>query len=188
MAELNGANNGLPMSVDRENNGRHRGNVSARSASRGFYISRDDKLSFNWTSAFDGTTGGIYFSIQNKSSIYNLYIEDIHLSSLTNCSWDFYFTQKGDVPAGTTLGVLNLNREGPDDADFAAFGNAAVTGITNTTTSRFIRFQTKDHDDVESNFGGALILGRNDGMNIEIAGATLGGASGLFITVHGHYE
>lgn len=188
MTEWNDPASGKGASVSNETDGRHRGNVSSRSSGRPFYVSRDSKQSFHWTSTYDSTVGAVCFSIQNISTTKDLYIEEIHVSALTNCGWDFYLKETGDTPAGTTLASFNLNRFGVDSSDIAAFGNAAVTGITNTTTGRFLNLRSGPNEHVSHLFDGGLILGRNDSFNIQIAGLTAGGSAAHFVTCHGVFE
>jgi hypothetical protein len=180
----------VAASVDEVKNNRHRGNVSARTASRTFYVSRDDQESFHWVSdlgAGVGTTGGIAFSLENDSSTKNLFIEEIVLVSDTISAWGIYRTLVSDTPAGTTITSVNLNANGPDTSDSKAFGNALVTGISNTITSKLDTLRSGANSELKIDYFGGLILGRGDGINVQMAGPTVG--SGVVaIGVHGHFE
>ena len=138
MAVLENPSDGLKATVGRS----ERLNVSSSSNPRDYYASRDDGKLFNFVSGFDATTGNICISIENDSATDDLYLGYARISCVTNCSFDFYFTEAGDTPAGTTLTAVNMNAKSPKPAEVKSFGNAAVTGITNTTTGKFLHTKT----------------------------------------------
>ena len=75
-------------------------NVSASSNPRDFYSSRDEGKLFNLVSGFDATTGAVIFSMENNSPTDDCYVGYARISCTTLCSFDFYFTESGDTPAG----------------------------------------------------------------------------------------
>jgi hypothetical protein len=188
--ELNDPGSGRGMSVNEGKGGQHRGNVSSRSSKRTFYVSRDEQLSYHWTSDLGsgvGTTGGICISVENDSSTKNLFIEEITMVSDTVSGWHIYKTLVADTPAGTTLASVNLNATGPDASDSKAFGNALVTGITNTITSQLDSLRSQANSELVVDYGGACILGRGDGINVQLTGPTVG-AGIVAVNIHGHFE
>ena len=163
--------------------GSFRQNVSAKSNPRDFYISRDLGKVYNFVSSFDATTGAILISLENDSATDDLYIGGIIGSCLTTCSFDIFFTESGDTPAGTTIAGVNLNATSPNTADVKAFGNAAVTGISNTTTSKALTIKAEPYRDAEYDFGDSLILGRGDGINVALTGNGT-----VDVTIRCHWE
>lgn len=182
--------NGNAMSVSKVKNGNNRGNISSRTASRAFYISRDNESSYHWVSTLVsgvGTVGGVVISLVNDSSDKNLYIDDITMGSDTALTWNIYKKLNANTPAGTTVTSINLNAKGSDSSDSKCFGNALVTGISNTSTSKYITRRNIANSSDEVSFQGAMIFGRGDGLNIELSGNTVG--SGIIdVAIHGHFE
>ena len=161
--------------------GSYRQNVSSKSNPRDFYISRDAGKVFHYVSSFDATTGSIVFSLENDSATDDCYIGGINFSALTNCSFDIYQTLDGQTPTGTTLTGANLNMGSSNEASAKSFGNAAVTGITNTTTSKIFTAKCSAYNDRRIDLNDALILTRGNGINIALTG---NGTIDVSVNVH----
>lgn len=163
--------------------GAFRLNVSAKANPRDFYVSRDLGKLFHYVSSYDATTGAVVFSLENDSATDQCYIGHIQFSALTNCAFDIYQTLDADTPAGTTMTGVNMNMASSNVAEGKAFGNAAVTGITNTTTSKIAHVKCSAYSDAEIDFEDTLILGRGDGINIQLTG------NGVFnVAIDAHWE
>lgn len=186
--EWNDPETGIGASVDPGIRGSDtRGNVSARTTHREYYVSRDEKSLFHHVSSYNATSGAVVISVENSSSNKDYYLGDINFSCNTNCTWKVFKTLVADTPAGTTLASVNMNSKGSDNADIIAFGNAAVTGVVNTITALVGIYRSGAFSDEDHDFKSALILGRGEGINVEIAGATLGSCS-LDVTIDGYLQ
>lgn len=164
-----GRGRGLTASVSEAN----RLNVSAKTADRIYYVSRDDKLSFISTSVIASAAAGNYiYYIKNTSSTRNLFIFEMHLSSANAALWKV--SKVTGTAAGTGITPINMNTGSGITAETASFGNAAVTGLTETAVIHPARNPADGSSDV--GFGGALILTPNEAVAVEYDTGTTGGA------------
>ena len=148
-------------------------NVSSRSDSRIFYVSRDNGQAYVLhIEDSDAEAGDLVAYLRNDSKDKRLYVTDIHANSVNAAKFKIAF---GDAVAATGTGVtpVNLNRSSSNDADITALGNGAVGGVGASTFFATIRvgaggfeeFDTKD----------ALILGQNDNIVVEYDTGITGG-------------
>ena len=140
-------------------------NVSSRSNSRSFYVSRDDGQAYVLhIKDADAADGDLIAYLRNDSKTKRLYIQDIHISSPVACKFIASF---GDAVAatGTSVTPVNLNKSSSNDADVTAFGNAAVGGVGASTDFASLRIGASGTGELE--FKQGLILGQNDNIVIE---------------------
>ena len=140
-------------------------NVSSRSDTRAFYISRDDEEVYVLRiEDDDAVLADIVVYLQNTSPTKDLYILDIHVSSENAATFKIAF---GDATAatGTAVDPVNLNRGSPNDSADNSFGNGAVGGVTASTFFSSLRVGAGESE--EWGFERALILGQNDNIVIE---------------------
>jgi len=162
---------------------KYRLKVSSKSNPRSFYVSRDEGKVFNYVSSFDATTGAILFSLENNSSTDQCYVSGITFSALTNCSFDIHKTLSSDTPSGTTLTAVNMNFGSANVSEAEAFGNTAVSGITNTTTTKLMTAKCSAYNDTKLDFNDSLILQRGNGLNIALTGNGV-----VDVSVNVHFE
>ncbi len=140
-------------------------NVSSRSDSRIFYVSRDNGQAYVLRiEDDDAAANDLVAYIRNDSKDKRLYVTDIHFNSENAATFKLAF---GDATAatGTTVTPVNLNNSSSNDADVTALGNGAVGGAAastffssvRTVAGGFVNWESKD----------ALILGQNDNVVIE---------------------
>ena len=157
-------------------------NVSARSDERIFYNSRDRGQTYSWSS-FDATAAAGEYTIylQNTSTTLNLIIKDIFLTP--GVAMTFKIATVTGTAAGTPITGYNLNRNSGNDAQANAFGDAAVTNLSEDTVFRVVGVPALETVEVE--FHDALILGQNDAIAVE-CDVNAGGL--LYLSILGYFE
>lgn len=147
-------------------------NVSSRSDSRIFYVSRDNGQAYVLRiEDDDAVANDLIAYLRNDSKDKRLYITDIHLSSENAATFKLAF---GDATAatGTSVTPVNLNKSSSNDADVTALGNGAVGGVAADTFFSTVRVGAGGFEEWESK--DALILGQNDSIVIEYDTGTTG--------------
>lgn len=147
-------------------------NVSSRSDSRVFYVSRDNGQAYVLRiEDDDAVANDLIAYLRNDSKDKRLYITDIHLSSENAATFKLAF---GDATAatGTSVTPVNLNKSSSNDADVTALGNGAVGGVAADTFFSTVRVGAGGFEEWESK--DALILGQNDSIVIEYDTGTTG--------------
>lgn len=157
-------------------------NVSARSDERIFYNSRDEGQTYVWTS-FDAAAAVGEYSIylQNTSTSKNLIIKEISVSP--GVAMTFKVATVTGVAAGSAITGYNMNRNSGNAAQANAFGDAAVTNLSESQVIRTIMspaLETVEHD-----FHDALILGQNDAIAVE-CDVNAGGL--VYVQILGYFE
>lgn len=157
-------------------------NVSARADERIFYSSRDDGQAYLWKSVDGAAAAGEYtLYIKNLSTSKNLIIKDITFSPGVDMT--FKIATVTGTAGGTGITGFNLNQNSGNAADVSAFGDAAVTGLTEATVIHNV--QVLALTTVTIDFHDALILGQNNNIAIE-CDVNAGGVVNLM--VFGHLE
>jgi len=144
-----------------------RGNVSAKTAPRIFYISRDDSLAFNAISVgdFSYDIGEYCFYLKNTSSTRNMMIQHIEFHSVDAIRWVVHEVT-GTAAAGTAIIPSNLNLASGIPAEATAMGGgAAITGLTPVKTVGTHR--TGVFGEGEMDYAGSLILGPGNAIAVE---------------------
>jgi len=93
-------------------------NVSSRTDSRAFYVSRDNGQAYILhIEDDDAAAGDLVTYLRNVSKDKRLYITDIHLNSENAATFKLAF---GDATAatGTSVTPANLNKSSSNDADY----------------------------------------------------------------------
>lgn len=157
-------------------------NVSSRSDERIFYNSRDRGQTYVWAS-FDSAAAVDEYSIyvQNTSTTLNLIVKEVLLTP--GVAMTFKMSTTTGTAAGTIITGYNLNRNSGNAASANAFGNAAVTGLTEDTVITVAGVSALET--VEVNFHDALILGQNDNIAVE-CDVNAGGL--VYIQIIGYFE
>lgn len=140
-------------------------NVSSRSDSRIFYVSRDNGQAYVLRMEDDDAAANDLLAyLRNDSKDKRLFVTDIHLSSENAATFKIAF---GDSTAatGTSVTPVNLNRSSSNDADVTGLGGAAVGGVTASTFFATIRVDANGFEEWSAQ--DALILGQNDNIVIE---------------------
>jgi len=140
-------------------------NVSSRTDSRMYYVSRDLGQAYVLRiEDDDAAANDLVAYLRNDSKDKRLFIDDIHFNSENAATFKLAF---GDAVAatGTSVTPVNLNRASSNDADVTALGNAAVGGVGASTFFSSVRVGAGGF--VEYNPKDALILGQNDNVVIE---------------------
>lgn len=150
-----------------------RGNVSAKTAPRIMYASRDDGLGY--VAVFDGITaaaGEHVAYLKNISSTSNLFVEDIFAGGVENIKWKV-FSCSGTAAAGeiVTPTSLNLSKNIPADV-IAMAGNVAITGLT--TLAKLGTGRSTANSGSERPYHNSLILGPGNAIVVEYDTGTSG--------------
>jgi len=157
-----GKGSGKKMSVSTT----QRGNVSAKTAPRMYYASRDVGLAYN--AVYDPMTmaAGEYSAyVKNSSSTRNLFISEIEFHSVENVKWKIW-SVSGTAAAGTTVTPTELNLSKGIAAEAVCMhGDTAITGLT--TIAQVGSHRSQALSDSGMNFQGSLILGPGDAIAIE---------------------
>lgn len=174
-----GRGRGYSMSVSESN----RANVSAKTAPRTYYVSRDDELVFNLVSIdASADAGDIIAYIKNISDTKNLFVKQVHLSSVNAALWKFWAAT--GTPAGTVLTPANLNLSSGRTSPTSAYGDGAVTGLTLASVP-FDALRTPANSHEEHIYEGALILGPGNAIAVEYDTGTTGAAD---VTIEFYFE
>jgi len=150
-----------------------RGNVSAKSKNRLFYISRDDGQAFNAIMpSFSAAAGEYVFYLKNTSADKNIYLDHIEYHSLQAVVWKV-FQVTGTAAAGTVITPANINLGSGRPAEASAMGGAAtITGLTIGNQIGTHRTQAAGEGDMD--WGGGLILSPGTAIVIEYDTGTTG--------------
>ena len=157
--------------------------VSSRSNSRSFYVSRDLGLAFNAIYNFTAAANDIVAYVKNTSSTKNLFITAVEFHAVEAVKWKV-FSCTGTAAAGETVTPSNLNLSSGKIAEATAMaGDTTITGLTSVAqigTQRSVATGS-----VEMNFQDALLLGPEDAIYVEYDTGTAGiGEADIFM----HFE
>jgi len=157
-----------------------RGNVSAKSNPRIYYVSREDGQAFTWHSSYSATTGDHVVHVKNTSQTRNLVISKILFSGVE--AGKYTVESVTGTAAGTTITGSHMNRSKVREADCDSFGNAAVTGLSSEDTFAAMRVLAGASGAGSSN--NALILGVTGQIAVKYEGTT-----GIVdVTIFGYFE
>lgn len=149
-----------------------RGNVSAKTAPRAMYASRDDGLAYAIVfEGIDGIVAGSHVAyVKNVSSTRNMFIDELGFGDSAAHKWKYHFCS-GTAAAGTVVTPTSLNRTKNIPAEVTAMtGTTAITGLTvdgQLGTHWNGADEMTDHD-----FDYTLILGPGDAFVVELDTAT----------------
>jgi len=156
-----------------------RENVSSRSASREFYLSRDkcDVASWSCRHVTLGKLEHVMY-IQNTSTTQDLYIENVSVKSDTKCDFDVQYVTGTGV--GVTVPTVNWCK---NDSKVMSINvlDSGVTGLTPDGHIWDIDVESGGRDSYD--FKGALILGEGDAIAI-----TVSEIATVYINVVGAFE
>ena len=140
-------------------------NVSSRSDTRDFYVSRDQgQMYVLHVNDDDAAAADIVAYLRNDSPDKSMFIRDIHLGTQNAATFLFAF---GDSTAASGTGVtpVNLNKASSNAANVTAFGNGAVGGVAASTTFSGVRVGAAGFEEWHQD---GLILGQNDNLVITL--------------------
>lgn len=161
-----------------------RGNVSAKTAPRPMYASRDDGLSYSGIyDSITATAGDIVAYLKNTSTTRNLFIGDITAGGVEAVKWKV-FSCSGTAASGEVVIPTEMNVSKSIPAEAAAMaGDTSITALT--AIDQLSNFRSVATGSWEENFDGTLILGPGDAFYIEYDAGTDGVCE---IDIHFHYE
>jgi len=150
-----------------------RGNVSAKTKNRLFYISRDDGLAFNAIMpSFSAAAGNYVFYIKNTSSSRNLMLNHIEFHSLEAVHWKVWQVT-GTAAGGTAITPKNINLGVGIPAEATSMGGGStITGLT--LGDQLASHRTQATGEAEMDFGGGLILSPSTAIMVEYEAGTTG--------------
>ena len=139
--------------------------TSARAASRQYYESRDTGqvytvISVDATAVANEET--IY--VKNTSTIKDMIIEKITISTDTNSLWRIKFVT-GTAAGSSVITPVNLNKGSSNTAAATCRGDGAITGLTDDGDITLVRIGADSHDEIR--FSEALRLGQDDAIAVE---------------------
>ena len=148
-------------------------NVSSKTRSRLFYISRDDEQAFNAVMpSFSAAAGEYVFYLKNSSSSKNLFVHSLEYHSVQAVHWKVWQCT-GTAAAGTVITASNLNLGSGRTAEAICMGGAAtLTGLT--LGNQIGTHRTQALGDSDMNFGEGLILAPNTAIVVEYDTGTTG--------------
>jgi hypothetical protein len=139
-------------------------NVSSRSDERIYYISRDNGDSYTTTSIDTAVAGEYNFYFKNTSTTQNFYVKSITVGSAVLAI--FKISKVTGTPAGASaITITNLNFTSGNVASATVTGNAAVTGLTESSVLEMVSVAADTSVTVD--FHDSLILGQGDAIAIE---------------------
>ena len=162
-------------------------NVSSRSDTRSYYISRDEGGAYSVPFDFQSATAGEFGCYwKNSDTAKTLVIDSIGVNSVEASRVKLWFVT-GTAGGGTSLTPTNLNKmSGNASQSISMEGGSASTGITGLTTAELIDFiyvPALGHE--EFRLQDRVRLGQNDAIAIEYDEGTTGDLSGV---VFGFFE
>jgi len=162
-----GKNGDMSVSVSQ------RGNVSAKTRDRTFYVSRDDEQAFNAVMpSFNGVAGNYVFYIKNTSSTKNLFLNSLEYHSVEAVKWKVYQVT-GTAAGGTVITPSNLNLGSGRTAEASCMGGGAtITGLT--LGNQIGTHRTQALGEAGMDFGEGLILAPNTAIMVEYNTGTTG--------------
>jgi hypothetical protein len=149
-------------------------NVSAKTQPRIFYASRDFGNAYNMVCESSSTAAGAYtLYLKNASSDSNLFVSVIEFHSVENTKWKIWEVS-GTATGGTsnTPAEMNLSKSIPADVTAMDNSGGAISGLTQV--KQLGSHRNTALGDSEMDFEGALILGPNDAIAVEMDTGTTG--------------
>ena len=159
-----GTGDGYRVKVDKC----HRMETKSVAFSESAQVSREDGLTFLWTSSYSASTGDEVIYIKNTSATKNLIIDKATVNSVLTGL--FELNEVSGTAAGTVDTGANANRTSSNAAEASSFGNAAVTGLTPGVRIDMARVPAAGRATMELN--DVLILGLGDAVAITYTGST----------------
>lgn len=150
-----------------------RGNVSAKTNPRIFYVSRDDQKSYNAIMpGYSATAGNYVFYMRNDSTFDNLFVQHIEFHSVQAVLWKIWEVS-GTAAGGTVISPANLNLASGLTSETTCMGGGAnITGLTTVKQIGTHRTDTNGH--AEMRYQDSLILGPNKAIAVEYDTGTTG--------------
>jgi len=141
--------------------------VSARSASRQYYESRDQEQVFVATSV-DATAvaNEETMYIKNTSTSKDMVISEVIISTDTDSLWRVK-SVTGTAAGSSALVPINLNRASSKSASATIRGDGAITGLTDVTDGTVALFRAPANNTHHHDFHEALRLGQDDALAVE---------------------
>jgi len=158
-------------------------NVSSRSDTRGYYISRDEGRAYSVAFDQQSCVAGefpVYWQ-NTDTNARQLVVSHIGLNSVENVRFKLWFVT-GTAAGGTLLTPVNLNKTSANAAS-AISREGPVTGLTTDGLIDFAYCSANGHE--EFRLADEVRLGQNDAIAIEYAEGTTGDCSGV---IFGFYE
>lgn len=158
--------------------------VSARTASRDYYESRDNGSVYtvNMTDPGGQTTEDLLW-LKNTSTTQDIVIDNIYIGSLAVSEWVLKFVTDPTAATGTVITPTNLNANSSKSAAASCRGGAAgVANLTDGATISILRVGVG----ITSvfNFGEAIRLGQDDAIALELTTTAADGE----ITILFHFD
>jgi len=151
-------------------------NVSAKTAPRYYYQSRDFGLAFN--AVYDNLTvaaGEYSMYLKNDSTTRNMFIGHIEFHSAENVKWKIWEVS-GTAASGEVVTPSNLNLASGIPAEATAMsGDTAITGLT--TVKQLGPHRSQALSESEMNYSGSMILGPGKAIVVEYDAGTTGTCS-----------
>jgi hypothetical protein len=161
-------------------NAKQRLDVTASTLNQRALVSALDGQTYVWTTSFSAATGNEVIYIKNNSKTKLLFIDKIIMSSVNAGLFELYVAT--GTPGGTTITGANVNLTSNNVADVAAYGEAAVTGLT--LGSRLSIVRTAANGSGTMDLQDILILGFDTAITLEYTGST-----GLVdVSIEGYFE
>jgi len=148
-------------------------NVSSKTRSRLFYISRDDEQAFNAVMpTFNGVSGNYVYYLKNTSSTKNIFLHALEYHSVQAVHWKVWQVT-GVAAGGTEIIPANLNLGSGRLAEATCMGGGAtITGLT--LGNQIGTHRTQATGESSMDFGEGLILAPNTAIMIEYDTGTTG--------------
>ena len=188
MAQEIGFENDVTGAQSRAKGSDGRLNVSARTDSRGYYISRDAGQAYSSVFSHTASAAGEYsFYFQNTSTTLDFVVSAIGLNSDLG-AYCKLFHVTGTVAGGTAITPTNMNKDSNNDAAGTALEHANSTAISGLTTAGiidYVNIPIQGHEELR--LDDRVRLGQNDAIAIEVDAVT-SGTPLVFGVMFGYFE
>jgi hypothetical protein len=161
-------------------------NVSSRSDTRSYYISRDMAQAYSLVFDHQDAAAGEYSVYwKNDSSEKDLVISSLGVNSVNAARVKLWFVS-GTAGGGATSTPTNLNKKSSNDADSTsrnASSGSGISGLSTISPIDFVFVQATGHQELR--LTDRVRLGQNDAIAIEYDEGTTGDFGGV---IFGFFE
>lgn len=188
MAQEIGFENDVTGAQSRAKGSDGRLNVSSRTDSRGYYISRDSEQAYSIVFSHPTSANGQYsVYIKNTSTSKTFVVSSAGLNSDLGADCKLWFVT-GTAANGTSITAVNTNKASAKDAELTVLddgGGTAISGLTTAGCIDSVKIPIEGHEELR--LDDRVRLGQNDAIAIEVDNVT-SGTPNVFGVVFGYFE
>ena len=175
MAQEIGFENDVTGAQSRAKGSDGRLNVSSRSDSRGYYVSRDAEQSYSMVFEHTASANGQYsFYVKNTSTTSDFVISAVGVNSDLGANCKLWFVT-GTAGDGVTCTPVNTNKSSAKDAELTCLhdgGGTTISGLSTAGVIDYVKVGVDGHEELR--LDDRVRLGQNDAIALEVDAVTSG--------------